>query len=407
MYDRYDTFRLSRHFVDKMASNCAFSKFKSNIIVIALIFLCVVEVSQARSYAWEPLPDPLAVCLDGSQYGLVTCIGTGPIKNWTLSFQGGGWCYNEQDCHSRSLTPLGSSHTWPALAANDTCNAAPGTAQVNLWYGDGASFTGFREAAWPVPGNASAKLYFRGARNLESSLDYLFQKYDLASAELLIVSGGSAGGLSTFLHLDRVVERMRTAQSNARIVGMPICGFFIDAPNDGYQPSNVTYPLRMQYVYNMQNSSGSLSPECQSAYGAEAWKCIMAPHAAKFVRTPWFALQSRFDTWQLGNIAMLPCTSNPLKCNSTEWAQMQAYGPEFMEQFLPYVTPESHNGAFLDACLIHGSTSSTINGLRNYQAFESWLAGNKTNGNWWIMKCNGSETAGPCDRASVCEPFPQ
>lgn len=55
-----------------------------------------------------------------------------------------------------------------------------------------------------------------------------------------------------------------------------------------------------------------------------------------------------------------------------------------MTQFGPYETvPESPNGAFLDACLIHGSTSSTIDGLTNYEAFASWLAGNKTHGNWW------------------------
>jgi hypothetical protein len=58
----------------------------------------------------------------------------------------------------------------------------------------------------------------------------------------------------------------------------------------------------MQYVFNMQKAAGSLSPECQAAYGADAWKCIMAPHATKFIKTPWFALQSRFDTWQLGNM---------------------------------------------------------------------------------------------------------
>lgn len=34
----------------------------------------------AVPWTWEPLPDTEAVCLDGSQYGLVTCVGAGPIK---------------------------------------------------------------------------------------------------------------------------------------------------------------------------------------------------------------------------------------------------------------------------------------------------------------------------------------
>ena len=120
---------------------------------------------------------------------------------------------------------------------------------------------------------------------------------------------------------------MATEAPNARVVGEPVCGFFADLGNDGSQPPNVTYPLRMQYVYKMQNAQVSLSPACKTALGADAAKCIMAPHAARFVTTPWFALQSRFDTWQLGNIAMIPCTSDPLKCVPAQWAEIQAYGP--------------------------------------------------------------------------------
>jgi hypothetical protein len=308
-----------------------------------------------------------------------------------------------------------------------------------MWYGDGASFTGFRADAWPVPGNASARLFFRGARNLDSTLDYLFARHGLAGAELLVVNGGSAGGLSTFLHLDHIAARMAAQGSTAVVRGQPVCGYFLDAGNDGSQPLNVTYPLRMKYVFTMQNSTGSLSPECQAVYGIDAWKCIMAPHAAKFIKTPWFALQSRTDTWQLGNIAsgwrgcrprpsgashtdrpidptprvpatttVIPCTSDPLKCPPDQWAQIQAYAPQFMDQWLAIAeVPGSPNGAFLDACLIHGSTTSTIDGLTNNQAFESWLnQANSTRGYWWTMKCNGSELTGPCDRGPSCEKFP-
>ena len=125
-----------------------------------------------------------------------------------------------------------------------------------------------------------------------------------------------------------------------------------------------------------------------------------------FISTPWFALQSRVDTWQLGNIAMIPCTSDPLNCSAQEWAQIQAYSPQFMDQFLGVMQPNTLNGAFLDACLIHGSTSSPIDGLTNSQAFQSWLAGNATQ-NFWIMKCNSSILTGPCDRGPSCEKFPQ
>jgi hypothetical protein len=179
---------------------------------------------------------------------------------------------------------------------------AGGTTVAYLPYGDGASFSGYRADPVPVPGNATAPpLYFRGIVNLDASLEALIAKEGLGSPAVkqLVVTGGSAGGLSTFLHLDRIASRMAVANPTARVVGNPVCGFFLDHGNDGYQPANTTYPLRMQYIFNMQNASGSLSPACQQALAPDAWKCIMAPHAAPFVNTPWFAFQSRFDLWQV------------------------------------------------------------------------------------------------------------
>jgi hypothetical protein len=103
---------------------------------------------------------------------------------------------------------------------------------------------------------------------------------------------------------------------------------------------------------------------------------------------------------------MLPCTSNISKCDPAQWKDVQAYGPTFMEQFRPYMDPTSKNGAFLDACLIHGSTSTPIDGLHNFEAFQSWLGGNATHGNFWTMLCGGSDTAGPCDTGPSCQRFP-
>lgn len=210
---------------------------------------------------------------------------------------------SEEACAERALTALGSSKTWPALAGKMACNGkAGGTTTANLFYGDGASFSGYRAAPVPVPGNATAPpLYFRGIANLDASLEALIANEGLGDAGVkqLVVTGGSAGGLSTFLHLDRIAARMATANPGVRVVGNPVCGFFLDHGNDGYQPANTTYTLRMQYVYGMQNASGSLSQACQHALAPDAWKCIMAPHAAPFINTPWFAFQSRFDHWQV------------------------------------------------------------------------------------------------------------
>eukprot|EP00976_Prorocentrum_cordatum_P060493 1175919-Prorocentrum_minimum.AAC.5 len=38
-----------------------------------------------------------------------------------------------------------------------------------------------------------------------------------------------------------------------------------------------------------------------------SWRCMLAPHLAPFVQTPWFLLASRFDHWQLMKEAFLTC----------------------------------------------------------------------------------------------------
>jgi hypothetical protein len=68
----------------------------------------------AQPWTWEPLPDAEAVCLDGSQYGLVTCIGAGPIKTTYINIQGGG-------CESPQAVTPSSRYgcALPAAAALD------------------------------------------------------------------------------------------------------------------------------------------------------------------------------------------------------------------------------------------------------------------------------------------------
>lgn len=267
--------------------------------------------------------------------------------------------------------------------------------------------SGYREQPWPVPGTNSS-LMFRGIRNLDATLDFLIAKFNIAKAELLVLTGGSAGGLSTFLHLDHVAARL----PGVRVVGNPVCGFFLDHLQ-AY--GNATYPNQMQYVFNMQNSTGSLSPVCQSAMGAaDAWKCIMAPYAAPYINTPWFAFQSRFDHWQLAEILFLPCMQSqpyappykPSSCIGTpQDTDIEEYGPSFMTQFRPLMTG-SRNGAFVDACIIHGSTNSSIDGATNFEAFDMWLQGSLAHPTWWTYKCWGSDEDGPCDPSPICAPFP-
>lgn len=361
-------------------------------------------------WTYISVSDPEALNLDGSRYGIAVCLSKTSNASWTFSTDGGGWCYDEADCFQRSKTSLGSNATWPAEARAMACPSNTPNNYARLFYGDGASRSGFRKDPYPVPGNPDAVMWFRGAKSFDAAIDLLLE-LGMNKADLIVFTGGSAGGLTVFLHLDHVQQRMKVQAPQAKVVGQPVCGFFIDTGNDGYAPTTQTYTLQMQYVYYMQNASGSLSSKCQSHYGAEAWRCIMAPYAVPFVSTPWFALQSRFDHWQLAEELFMPCMQEqpyappylPNKCNATDVLNIQGYGPRFMSQFRPLIdAPGSKNGAFLDACIIHGSTNSSIDGVNNVVAFERWLAGGQA---WYVMTCDGSDEEGPCDTSPVCVPL--
>ena len=149
---------------------------------------------------------------------------------------------------------------------------------------------------------------------------------------------------------------------------------------------------------------------------------------ALHIKTPWFAMQSRFDQWQLGNELFLKCVgeqpySPPYPaapkdlahtCTPAAKAAIEQYGVDFMSEFTKVMQSSNRNGGFVDACIIHGSTQSRIDGHKNGDAFYQWMEATEkkvgsANQSWFLMECpdgrGGSSTsAGPCDTAPVCMP---
>ena len=63
---------------------------------------------------------------------------------------------------------LSCSNPLPDGSKEKDCNS------VDLLYLDGASFSGYRAKPWPVPGSDET-LWFRGIRNLDATIDWLFE----------------------------------------------------------------------------------------------------------------------------------------------------------------------------------------------------------------------------------------
>lgn len=181
-----------------------------------------------------------AVALDGTPARLYLRAGAGAsAANVILFFEGGGWCESLADCAARADTALGSSKfNSSGYAARDVlqpnCTANPtfcGWSMVYAQYLDGTSRAG--DVAAPVAaGRPGQEIFFRGARVLRATLDALLapggpgaRVPSLAAAPRVLVTGSSAGGLTTFLHIDEIARAVRAANAGADVRALPEVGW--------------------------------------------------------------------------------------------------------------------------------------------------------------------------------------
>jgi len=315
----------------------------------------------------EAATDDMAVCLDGTPGGYyyrASPILSPDANKWYIHHQGGGWCESMSDCYARSLTPLGSSSSYPAtMSLNGDYFSPDPSVNPMMWdwnmvyiqYCDGASFSGSNSTVTNYQGD---NLYFRGAHILNAVIVDLLTNRGLNMATDVVISGCSAGGLSTFLHVD---EWRAAIPVTARVVGMPDSGFFLDFETEqGYQSG-------MQWSFMQQNASSGVDQDCIADWTAkgQAWRCMFAQHTVHHVQTPIFPLQSEYDSWQIYNI---------LGSNST--ALVNPYGALLTSLIYKHELASNRNGVYLDSCTHHCTSgmwnSMHTNGVTMAQAFAMW-----------------------------------
>ena len=176
---------------------------------------------------------------------------------------------------------------------------------VWLKYCDGNSFTGDNASTTTVSGT---KLFWRGSRILDATIASLTSNTlaPLAKATSVVVGGGSAGGLATFIHCDRWAAAVKANGLSAKYACLADSGFFLDYEGPPQPPRFPLYGYHtgMKWAYEQMNSSAGVQQECQASHAktGDGWKCNFAQHTAFFNDAPLFARQSEFDSWQQGNV---------------------------------------------------------------------------------------------------------
>lgn len=309
--------------------------------------------------------DSGALCLDGSPGGYYSRPGS-DASTFIIELEGGGWCVSLEDCYGRSKTAIGSSKSWPASGSpgmdggshglfSNNCTINPhfcNSNMIHMNYCDGASFAG--NVTEPAYYN-NVTQYYRGRVILDETLRQLLAVEGLNKASRVILKGCSAGGLATYLHVDHVSALLRAAVPGLTVVGLPDAGTFLDHAT--YSGPSI-YTPQMQWVTTQQQVAqpGSVNDACLAAYSpADAWHCFMAQYTLPHIVTPIFVAQDLDDSWQLANIAYLPCSPAANKangCNATELAYLNQYRLDTLSALSP-VLQNPACGGFFTACVQH------------------------------------------------------
>jgi hypothetical protein len=278
-------------------------------------------------------------CLDGTPGGFYLDVpgdrthGPADPLAFHIHFEGGGWCYSNDECETRAHTMgTGGSGTWPTrlrgrdgLFSDDpvVSPAFAGMTRVFAKYCDGGSWSGLLTPPYDSP---NGTLFFRGRSLLDSLLATLSSKHGLRDAHTVLVSGDSAGGLTALLQADYIGEQLRAkhAPLMKTYAAVAVSGYFLWAPSLLDQQ---IYPDEMTRIFARGNATNGVNAACIAATpAADAARCMSAQASWEHMVTPTMLINSAFDQWQTSCIlaavpeadAHLPQTQYDLGCSGVE-----------------------------------------------------------------------------------------
>ena len=358
-----------------------------------------------------------ARCLDGSPQRVWLSqppAGSANASKLSVHYMGGGWCTSLPDCAARAYSsecirgssnescyawnnnpgneqlnatyqspwdlyamPVALGARWAGALLNSDAAANPTTHDwTRLWvqYCDGMSWTGNNDTVtWVAVNGTQRPLYFRGYRNVLATIRRLVADFGGAGLTHVVISGDSAGGLASYLHVDTWASEL----PHAHVVAAPDSGyFFADA---GYP----AWPATLEWLVAQGNGTGALNAACvaaAAAAGSPAWRCMLPEQSAPHTAAPLFVVNSRFDP------ALDSISGGFDQRNASAVARL---GDALLASVTAAVlgAHPASNGAFLTSCAQHcgqwgqgqaggdgvpADFNVTIDGATAARAFDAW-----------------------------------
>ncbi|XP_027348610.1 pectin acetylesterase 8-like isoform X1 [Abrus precatorius] len=339
-----------------------------SLLICVLMLLKAEGVSVGITYV-ESAVAKGAVCLDGSPPAYHFDKGSGAgINNWIVHFEGGGWCNNVTTCLARRDTRLGSSKKMDKQLSFSGffSNGKKFNPDFYDWnrikvrYCDGSSYTGDVEAVDPA-----TNLHFRGARIFVAVIEDLLAK-GMKNAQNAILSGCSAGGLTSILNCDRFKGLL---PPTTKVKCLSDAGYFINVKDvSGAQHIEEIYGQ----VVQLHGSAKNLPRSCTSRL--RPGLCFFPQNMASQISTPIFFVNAAYDSWQIKNI-LAPGVADPhgtwrdckldiKNCSPNQLSVMQGFRTEFLRA-LSAVGNTPSKGMFIDGCYAHCQTGIQETWMRN------------------------------------------
>ncbi|CAM8996607.1 unnamed protein product [Rhodiola kirilowii] len=337
------------------------------VILLAALMLRRVKCEQRRLVKMTLVRNSSvhgAYCLDGSSpaYHLDRGFGDG-ARNWLLQFEGGGWCTDVKSCSDRANSRRGSTkymskyEVFSGILSNNASLNPDfyNWNRVKLRYCDGASFAGDS-----IFTNETSVLYFRGQRIWQSIILDLLPK-GLKYARKALLSGCSAGGLSSFLHCDNFTSHL---PKSATVKCLSDAGFFLDA-----RDISLNHTMRSFYedLVSLQGVEQNLNKNCTRDFRFPKL-CIFPQYAMRYIETPFFILNSAYDVYQFHHILVPPsadlrgkwnrCKTNPANCNAIQLDVLQGFRHEMIGALRLFYYYSREGGLFINSCFAHCQSES-------------------------------------------------
>jgi len=216
----------------------------------------------------------------------------------------------------------------------------------------------------------------------------------MEDAEEVMLAGGSAGGLGTFLQADYVGELVHSrAPGLQRYRAVPVSGFFLAHPT---LSGKDVFAASMRATYELHNAT--VSAECRARLPAsDGWRCFLANYSYAAAHTPMFPIQSSVDLYQLYAILQAGgwdqgCLNRGLQfanCTAEQLMAFNGYAAALLAAWGANLThgkpTRPGEGAFIESCLEHVAEQShamfdgyAIDDVSMQQALSRWWASDGT-----------------------------